>query len=225
MGSAESSEASGVTELHYYGAQGRGQQIRYALAEGGIEWTDVSAPFPPPDSVKQKWLTLGGNLTTNVPMLIMGGKAYTQSSAVLRHVARKGRLMPADEELQYQVDNIIAAVDDYRTEAYKAVFPALGGAPSKAANAQLKDVVIPTHFKNFERLLGDNDYFVSNKVSVADMTAFDIFTNFSFNLFPSIKKDYPKLAAFVDRIASRPKLAKYLASEKYTSLMPFPCLE
>jgi len=66
---------------------------------------------------------------------------------------------------------------------------------------------------------------VGNTVSVADMTAFDIFTNFSFNLFPSVKKDYPKLAAFVDRVASRPNMASYLASEKYTCLMAFPSLE
>ena len=32
---------------------------------------------------------------------------------------------------------------------------------------------------------------MSNTVSVADMTAFDIFTNFSFNLFPSVKKGAP----------------------------------
>merc|ERR1712087_86399 len=224
MGQTASSD-SGVTELHYYGVQGRGQQIRYTLAEGGIEWTDVSAPFPASDEVKQKWLALGGNLTTNVPMLVMGGQVYTQSSAVLRHAARKGGLMPTSDDAQYQVDNLIAAVDDYRTEAYKVIFPVLMGNPDAEALAQFKAVVLPKHFKNFERLLGTNDYFVNNQVSVADMTVFDIFTNFSFNLFPSTKRDYPKLVAFVERIASRRNMAKYLASEKYTSLMAFPCLE
>jgi len=143
-----------MAELHYFGAQGRGQQIRYTLAEGGVEWTDVSAAFPASEDDKAKWLALGGNLTTNVPMLVMGGKAYTQSSAVLRHAARKGGLMPADEELQYQVDNIILAVDDFRTAAYKVIFPALKFTPDAEANALLKETNIPKHFKNFERLLG-----------------------------------------------------------------------
>jgi len=214
-----------IAELHYYGAQGRGQQIRYALAAGGIPWDDVSAPFPPPDEVKAKWLALGGNLTTNVPMLILDGKAYTQSSAVLRHVARKGGLMPADAELQYEVDNIIAAVDDYRTEAYKAIFGVLMGAPDVAQKVETLKDTLPKHFKNFERLLGDHDYFVGDQLSVADLTAYDILTNFSFNLFPSLKAEFATLAAFADRIAAVPEIAAYIASEKFTSLMAFPKLE
>lgn len=214
-----------VAELHYYGAQGRGQQIRYTLAAGGIEWNDESAPFPCGDEVKAKWLALGGNLTTNVPMLVVNGKAYTQSSAVLRHAARLGGLMPTDAELQYQVDNIIAAVDDYRTEAYKPIFPVLMGTPDAKSIAHLKDNALPKHFQNLERLLGGNDYFVANQLSVADLTVFDILKNFSFNMFPSLKPQFPKLAAFADRVAAVPKIAAYLASEKYTVLMAFPCLE
>ena len=115
----------------------------------------MSAPFPAPDDVKDKWLALGGNLTTNVPMLCMDGKVscemcncngchtgahmhspsvrfqlhwrtsassftsgilsaqvYTQSSAVLRHAARKGGLMPANEELQYQATLRVACIAD-----------------------------------------------------------------------------------------------------------------
>ena len=60
---------------------------------------------------------------------------------------------------------------------------------------------------------------------MADMTAFDVFNNFGFNLFPSTKANFPKLAAFYDRIAALPNIAAYMASEKYTSLMAFPCLE
>ena len=41
---------------------------------GGVEWTDVSAAFPASEDDQAKWLALGGNLTTNVPMLVMGGK-------------------------------------------------------------------------------------------------------------------------------------------------------
>ena len=155
------------TELHYYGAQGRAQQIRYTMAEGGLEWDDACAPFPPPDDVKAKWLELGKNTTTNVPMLVMDGRAYTQSSAVLRLVARKGGLMPSETDQQYEVDNVLAAVEDFRTEAYTVIFGVLGGAPDAAKLARLKDVILPQHFNNLERLLGDDDYFVANTLSVA----------------------------------------------------------
>merc|ERR1711998_215720 len=107
-------------------------------------------------------------------MLVMGDKVYTQSAAVMKAAARKCGLMPADEELQYQVDNLLAAADDYRSCAYKPIFAAMGGKPSPELNSELKDKIIPVHFKNFERLLGDNDFFVGNAISVVDLGIFDI---------------------------------------------------
>lgn len=102
---------------------------------------------------------------------------------MLRYAARKGGLYPEDIEAAYRVDNIIAAVDDYRTEAYKAfrndticyilysisdaaltysqldrclqpIFSVLMGNPNADLIATHRNQVIPTHFKNFERLLG-----------------------------------------------------------------------
>merc|ERR1711957_836677 len=181
---------------------------------------------PPAEGQKEKWIELGGNTTTNVPMLeTADGKTYTQSSAVLRYAARKGSLYPADEETAYAVDNMIAAVDDFRTAAYKPIFPALMGAPDAASIADFKDNCIPLHFGNFERILGDKDYFCGDSVTVADMTMFDVLNNFSFNLFPSVKANFEKLSAFYDRIAALPNVSAYMASEKYTALMAFPCLE
>jgi len=214
-----------MTTLHYYSAQGRAQQIRFALAEGGIDWTDDSAAYPPPAGQTEKWREIGGNLTTNVPMLVMDGKAYTQSSAVLRFAARKGGLMPKDEEEQYEVDNIIAHVEDFRTEAYKPIFPVLMGKPDADAIANFRDTIIPKHFANLERLLGDRDFFVGSSCTVADIAVFDVVNNFSFNLLPSTKAGFPKLAAFQARMEARPKMAAYMASENYQKLMAFPNLE
>ena len=60
---------------------------------------------------------------------------------------------------------------------------------------------------------------------MADLGAFDIITNFSFNLFSSAKESFPKLVAFAARVAARPKMATYLESAKYTALLAFPNLE
>jgi hypothetical protein len=60
---------------------------------------------------------------------------------------------------------------------------------------------------------------------VADLGVFDILTNFSFNMLPSVKASFPKLVAFAARMAARPKMAAYLESPKYTALFAFPNLE
>jgi glutathione S-transferase len=198
-----------------------GQQIRYALADGGIAFTDeTEAIFPPPPETKKKWAEIGGNSTTNVPMLTMDGKTYTQSSAVMIFVGRKAGTYPSDPELAYQVDNLLAAADDFRKAAYGLIF----GDSSAEAVASFKDNAIAAHMGNFERILGDNDWFAGD-FSIADITVFDCCNNYSFNIVPSSKGSHPKLSAFMDRCAARPNMKAYMASEQFASLRPFPCLE
>ena len=60
---------------------------------------------------------------------------------------------------------------------------------------------------------------------MADLGVFDILTNFSFNMLPSVKASFPKLVAFAARVAARPKMAAYLESPKYSALFAFPNLE
>ena len=43
--------------------------------------------------------------------------------------------------------------------------------------------------------------------------------------FPSTAADFPKLVEFKNRIAARPRMAEYLASEQYTKLAAFDSRE
>ena len=58
-----------TVKLFYYQASGRGHQIRLVLAAGNISFEDVFATFPPSKEQNKEWKNLGGNTTTNVPML------------------------------------------------------------------------------------------------------------------------------------------------------------
>jgi glutathione S-transferase len=66
---------------------------------------------------------------------------------------------------------------------------------------------------------------VGESLTVADLTAFDAFHNFGFNLIPSTQAGYPKLTAFCERVKANEKMAAYMASAAFTSLMAFPCVE
>ena len=96
--------------------------------------------------------------------------------------------------------------------------------PQRSVSAAQTSVVYAAYGAAIHQYQGRSNGAALN-TQVADLGAFDIFTNFSFNLFPSIKAEFPKLMAFADRVAARPKLAAYIESEKYTTLGAFPNLE
>ena len=106
-------------------------------------------------------------------MLEMDGHVYTQSSAVLRAVGRKTGLVPSgcDHHL-YHMDKIISDADDLRSAAYKVIFG--GNNDTKVA---YRDEVLPNHLGNLQRQLGDNEYFAGDKLTIADITAFDVISH------------------------------------------------
>ncbi len=166
---------SSIAKLHYYPAAGKANQIRLALAASGIPFEDKFAnSFPPSPEKKAEWIKIGGNTTTNVPMLEMDGKVYTQSAAVLRAVGRKGGLMPtADDYDLYMTDKLIDDAEDLRQQSYKCMVN--WGAPQELADAYIAEV-LPKHLGNLERQLkaSEGTFFLGDKMTIADIAVYDV---------------------------------------------------
>jgi len=207
-------------KLHYYKGAGRANQIRLALALCSIDWEEVNpAGFPPSPEDRAKWIAIGGNTTTNIPMLeLSDGRVFTQSSAVLRAAARLGGIMPKNDELLYLTDKLIADADDYRSVGYKSLIP-FGATPEAAENFLTNDV--PKHLGNLERQLGEKDFYMGEELSVADCTVYDVVTSFGSNLVVDVLQDFPKLKAFVERFEANPNISAYLSGPIYEGLMKF----
>ena len=124
--------------------------------------------------------------------------------------------MPTDDYEVYQVDNLIAAADDLRSQGYKSM-------PSFGANADAvktwTETTMPNHVGNLQRLLGDNDYFVGNKLSIADITVYDVLVSQVSRMLPGAVDAFPKLVAFVKRVEENEKIAAYKKTEQYTNLL------
>ena len=210
-------------KLYYAGPmQARAQAIRYALAAGGIAFEDVqNKGFPATEEDKALWLELGKNTTTNVPMLVDGNKVYTQSVAVLLAAGRKGGLVPADEDGQYEVDKLVADATDLAGLSFKAL-KMFGATPEAEQKYATQD--LPKHVGNIERQLGDNEWFVGGKVSLADVVVYSALTTNCQHIVPDCLGAFPKLAAFCKRFEALPKIAAYQASEQYTKLMKFEAI-
>lgn len=213
-------------KLFYYPATGRANQIRLTLAAGGIAWEDVFPKdgFPPSKADKEMWQKLGGNTTTNIPMLQCGASVYTQSSAVLRVAARMGNLMPTEDEALYRTDKLIADADDFRSQAYKSFVP--WGASKEDATAFIQKTV-PLHFGNMERQLKEagTAFFTGEELGVADIAIYDAVVNFALSRMPESTLEglptFPVLMAWKGRVEANPGISAYLKSEAYEKIGKF----
>ncbi|KAL7529691.1 hypothetical protein ACHAXR_003101 [Thalassiosira sp. AJA248-18] len=211
-----------AAKVHYYQATGRANAIRLALAAANIPFEDVSPTPPPSDEVKAAWRELGGNTTTNVPMLEMpDGKVFTQSQAVLRAIGRMGHLLPKDDDGLYLTDKLLQDADDIRSESYKSLIT--WGAPQELADAFI-ETILPLHLGNLERQLKQSKggFFLGESLTLADVACYDAVVCFGANrVGPTALDAFPELKAWKGRVEANEGIKKYLASEECAGLMSF----
>jgi glutathione S-transferase len=86
--------------------------------------------------------------------------------------------------------------------------------PNLAEIQKVIDTEIPPLFDYLEGELGNNDYLVGNKFSIADIGVATIFVNYGFAGYDVDSTRWPKLAAYVNRVLSRPSFKDVVDKEK-----------
>lgn len=214
---------AGTVKLYYWPARGRGEQVRLALVATGTSFEDVTFDLTDEEEKQaffEKCRGLGGNLTSNTPMLEIGGKFYTQSTAIVKFVCARGGLRPRSPAGAYEVDNIIAHVEDARPLFYKTI-KMLGGTMEKEELLTKAE----THLKNLERILGEKKHFVDNKLTAADICVYDLLDTMVETQVPGhVATNFPKLAAFRERMGAVKAIAAYHETEQHKKLWAFEAL-
>ena len=95
-----------------------------------------------------------------------------------------------------------------------------------AFRAELASSVLPRWFGYLDRLLrsnrGGGAFAVGEAITVADLALYYLLEMVRDNGMGEAIDRYPALAAFERRIASRPRIAAYLASPRRPKLAPLP---
>ena len=65
-----------------------------------------------------------------------------------------------------------------------------------------------------QKELGSKEYFVGNRLSIADISVASPFVNLRHAGYPPDAKQFPKLAAFVERMHSRPSFKACIEEER-----------
>jgi glutathione S-transferase len=228
---------SSSVKLHYFNATGRANQIRLALAAGGVAFEDAFADgFPLSAEQKAKYVELtNGTATFAVPILTVDEgtetqQVYVQSSAILRKAGRMGDLTMTlakdDADLvAYLTDRAVADADDLRTAAYKGILM-FGNTPEARDN--YVNVVFPKHVAAFEKqfVTTDGAYWGgSSTLSVADVTVYEAIVFFGTRLFAGVEGINdpcgPALKAWIERIESNDRIKAYLEGDFKNIAMKF----
>jgi glutathione S-transferase len=213
-------------ELYYWPTiQGRGEYIRLALEEVGATYRDV-AREPGGMAAMTKLLEAKAGTPPFAPPFLRAGKlVLAQVANILFYLGGRHGLVPKAEAAQLWVHQLQLTITDFVVEVHDTHHP-LGPsmyyedqrAPAKKRTADFWNERVPKYLGYFERILADNGpYVTGRKLSYVDLSLFQIVEGLRYafpNRMQAFERKIPGLIALHDRVAARPHIAAYLASER-----------
>ncbi|XP_046839864.1 glutathione S-transferase Mu 1-like [Xenia sp. Carnegie-2017] len=199
--------------LGYWNIRSLGEPIRYILVYTETEFEDKRYQHgPPPGCHREAWLKEKENLGLdfpNLPYFIDGDTKITQSSAIIRYIARKHNLCGETDEEKTIVDMIENCIIDLRDEFYRVCY---SSEFDKLVDSYKKKVV--EKLDRFEKFLGSKKYVSGDKLTYPDFMFYETLDSLKI-LDKSIVEPFKKLMEFCERIEAIPQIAKYRKSNKF----------
>ena len=221
-------------ELYYWpGIQGRGEFVRLALEEAGAAYVDV-ARLPGRDGMGMPALMRllqGGNVERPPfapPFLKAGRLLIGQTANILLYLGPRLGLVPASEAGRLWAHQLQLTIADLVTEVHDTHHPVASGLyyeeqkpEARRRAADFTRERLPKFLGYFERVLarnrGGRGYVLGAKPSYVDLSMFQTIAGLRY-AFPRamarLESGHPRLTALSERIAVRPNIAAYLASER-----------
>ena len=216
-------------ELYYWPSiQGRGEFVRLALEEAGADYVDVARLPQRGIAALMRFLEgkSDGRPPFAPPFLKAGKLMIAQTANILLWLAPRHGLVPKSEAARVWAHQLQLTVADWVVETHDAHHP-IGGAfyyeaqkpESKRRAAHFTSERLPKFLGYFERALGRErgGWLLGKTFSCADLSLFQMIAGSRY-AFPRamerLEPKYPRSVALHDRVASRPRIAAYLASKR-----------
>ncbi|MGJ4956785.1 glutathione S-transferase [Bradyrhizobium sp. HKCCYLRH2015] len=213
-------------ELYYWPMiQGRGEYVRLALEEAGAAYRDVARE----DGIGAMTAMMDAASDTPPfapPFLKAGRRVIGQTANILLFLGPRHGLAPKAEAGQSWLHQLQLTISDFVVEIHDTHHP-LGPtlyyedqrAPARKRTAEFWDERVPKFLGYFERLLAHSGgaYVTGRRLTYVDLSLFQIVAGLRY-AFPhrmtAFERNIPGLVALHDRVAARPNISAYLASDR-----------
>jgi len=216
-------------ELYYWPEiQGRGEFIRLALEEAGADYVDVARRGQRGVDAMLKLMNNARALRPPYapPFLRAGKLVIAQTANILLYLGPRLGLAPREEaaalwlhQLQLTISDLVVEIHDTHHPVTTYLYYEEQRPAAKRRTADFWRYRIPKLLGYFERVLARSGgaYVLGRRLSYVDLSLFQIIEGLRY-AFPSRMKRFerkvPDLVALHDRVAQRPRIAAYLASDR-----------
>jgi glutathione S-transferase len=214
-------------ELYYWPEiQGRGEYVRLALEETGADYVDV-ARGPRGTAGMMKMMDARKGTAPFAPPFLKAGKLVIgQTANILLYLGERHGLAPKTEagklwmhQLQLTITDFVVEIHDTHHPLGPSLYYEDQKAPAKKRTAEFWDERVPKYLGYFEQILDDagGAYVAGRRLTYVDLSLFQIIDGLRY-AFPrrmrAFEKNIPGLVGLRDRVAARPNVKAYLASER-----------
>ncbi|MEM6744816.1 MAG: glutathione S-transferase family protein [Pseudomonadota bacterium] len=193
-----------TARLTYFASRGRAETTRWMLAACGIAFENVGLTQPEGLEALRATDKLPFD---QLPLLELDGERFSQTSAMIRLLARRGDMYGDEDQERVLIDMAAGAVADF-------VEPAIGFSFQPTPEAALAGMAraMAKFGPRFEALLSDGRTHVAGgRLSFADVVLAEATSHYA-ERDPGLFDPYPQLAAHRERVCALPRIAAYLAS-------------
>jgi glutathione S-transferase len=213
-------------ELYYWpGIQGRGEYVRLAREEAGAGYTDV-ARGARGVAAMMKMMEAKNAPPFAPPFLKAGQLVIGQTANILLYLGSRHGLAPKVEAGRLWLHQLQLTVTDFVTEVHDTHHP-LGPSlyyedqkgPAKKRTDEFWNERVPKYLGYFEQLLKDSGggHVTGRRLTYVDLSMFQLVEGMRY-AFPKRMKAFerkiPGLVDLHDRVAARPNIKSYLASDR-----------
>ena len=214
-------------ELYYWPSiQGRGEYVRLALEEAGADYADVARSERGMAAMMRMMEQNGGTPPFAPPFLKAGKLVIGQTANILLYLGSRHGLAPKAEagklwihQLQLTITDLVLEIHDTHHPLGPSLYYEDQRAPAKKRTEEFWKERVPKYLGYFEALVQDHGgpYVSGRRLTYVDLSLFQIVEGLRY-AFPRRMKAFehriPALRDLHDRVANRPNIKAYLASDR-----------